>query len=175
MTKNFINEQYNVEDPSASKGFAPGEKRGDYADAWRETGRVVLVGLAGSGKRELARLLAERTGLDVVMPKNGAEAVAVLTGPASVVVLDDVLVEEAEVQSSVHDAGKVFYLMADSRVLSERVATRDGNDDTEALWRLFSARLTVMEPIFYSVLHFILQGSQPVETLVDDAVKKIRY
>ena len=32
-------------------------------------------------------------------------------------------------------------------------------EDEEGLWRELSARLAVMEPAFYSVLHFILQGS----------------
>ncbi|WP_319542824.1 hypothetical protein [uncultured Pseudodesulfovibrio sp.] len=175
MTKYLINEQYDVQDANASKLFGKGEKREDYADAWRNTGNIILIGLSGSGKNALAGLLGEKTGLDVVIPKDADGAVRVLGAGPSVIVLDDGLVEVAEVQSLIHGAGKVFYLMVDSRVLSERVAERDGVEDREALWRGMSARLAVMEPMFYSVLHFIMQGVRLPEELVDDAMEKIRY
>lgn len=175
MTKYLINEQYDVQDADVSKGFGKGEKREDYADAWKDTGNILLIGLGGSGKMALADLLGERTGLDVVGPKEAAEAIQVLGSGPRIIVLEDGLVEIAEVQSLIHGAGKVFYLMVDSRVLSERVATRDSVEDSEALWREMSARLAVMEPVFYSVLHFIMQGAKSPDELVDDAMEKIGY
>jgi len=175
MTKYFINEQYDVQDADASKSFGKGEKREDYADAWQDTGNVVLVGLAGSGKKALADLLGERTGLDVVIPKDATGAVQALGAGPHIIVLDDALVEVAEVQSLIHGSGKVFYLMVDSRVLSERVADRDDVEDRDTLWREMSARLAVMEPVFYSVLHFIMQGIQSPEELMSDAMEKIGY
>lgn len=175
MTKYLINEKYDVEDADAERGFAKGEKREDYADAWKDTGNAVLVGLVGSGKAALAALLAERTGMDVVSPVDAAEAVNVLGGTGNIIVLDDALVEDSTVQPLIHDSGKVFYLMADTNFLSTRVGERDSVDDREQLWRDLSARLAVVEPIFYSVLHFILQGAMPSEELVDDALEKIAY
>nr|WP_321256367.1 hypothetical protein [uncultured Pseudodesulfovibrio sp.] len=175
MTKYLINEQYDVQDADASKGFVKGEKREDYADAWKDTGNIILIGLVGSGKKALAELLGEGTGLDVVNPKDVTEAVQVLGSGPRIIVLDDGLVEVAEVQSLIHGAGKVFYLMVDSKVLSERVASRDSVEDSETLWREMSARLAVMEPVFYSVLHFIMQGVQSSNELVDDAMEKIGY
>lgn len=174
-TNHLIKKQYDVEDAGARKEFGKGERREDYADAWKNTGNVILVGLDGSGKQQLARLLSERTGLDVAIPVNPGEAADLLAGGKRVIVLSDDLVEDQTVQPQIHGAGKVFYLMADSNTLSERIACRDGVEDREQLWRDMSGRLGVMEPVFYGVLHFILQGALPSEELVEDALEKIAY
>lgn len=175
MTKYLINEQYDVEEAEVSKGFGKGEKREDYADAWNDTGKVILVGLPGSGKGALANLLSEKTGLDICVPASSDAAVKGLGGEKSIIVLSDELVEAAEVQSLIHGAGKVFYLMADSNTLSDRVAVRDGIEDKEQLWRDMSARLAIMEPMYYGALHFILQASQSPEDMAEDAMEKIAY
>lgn len=175
MGKYLINEYQDVEDPAASKAFGKGEKRGDYADAWRDTGNVVLIGLAGSGKAELAGLLAGRTGAPVLSPADGPGAVEALGSSGAIIVLDDGLVGNPEVQPLIHGAGKVFYLMADSNTLSARVAKRDGVEDREPLWRETSARLAAMEPVFYGALHFILQAGGTMEEMVADAMEKIAF
>jgi shikimate kinase len=169
----MIKEIVEVEDAEATKGYGKGERREDYADAWRDTGTVVLVGLPGSGKAALARLLAQRTGLDAVCPADAEAAVAALAGEPAIVILTDDLVEDPAVQPHIHGAGKVFYLMADTRTLASRVVG-DGQD-AEQVWRDLSARLAVMEPVFYSVLHFILQSGDQPEALLDDALEKIAY
>lgn len=174
MTKTMINEQYDVDDPNATKAFAKGEKREDYADAWKDTGNVVLVGLAGSGKAALAKSLSERTGAEVVIPDSVADASQLLGGEKRIIVLGDALVESPDVQPLIHGAGKVFYLIADSNTLATRVAERGQEEDREQLWRDLSARLAVMEPIFYSVLHFILQP-QSHDEMVEDALEKIAF
>ena len=175
MGKYLINEYQEVEDPTARKTFGKGERREDYADVWRDTGNVVLVGLPGSGKAELAGLLAERTGAPVLTPVTGSEAVEGLDASGAVIVLADELVEDPDVQPLIHGAGKVFYLMADSNTLSARVAERDGVEDRESLWRDMSARLATMEPLFYGALHFILQAGGTMEEMVEDAMEKISY
>ena len=175
MGKYLINEYQEVEDPEASKSFGKGEKREDYADGWRDTGNVVLVGLPGSGKAELAGLLAERTGAPVLAPVDVSGAVEALGASGAIIVLADELVGDPDVQPLIHGAGKVFYLMADSNTLSARVAERDGVEDREQLWRDLSARLAAMEPTFYGVLHFILQPSETMEEMVADAMEKIAY
>ncbi|WP_319472073.1 hypothetical protein [uncultured Pseudodesulfovibrio sp.] len=172
---NMINEKVNVEEESASKGFSKGEKREDYADSWKGTGNVVLVGLPGSGKAELASLLAERTRQEVITPADASEAVAALGREKTIIVLADELVEDDSVQPKIHGAGKVFYLMADSNTLSTRVAEREGASDRESLWRDMSARLAIMEPVFYSVLHFIMQAAETPESLMEDALEKIAF
>ncbi|AMK12207.1 MAG: hypothetical protein AB7E51_04165 [Pseudodesulfovibrio sp.] len=175
MAKYLINEVQEIEDAGAEKRFIKGEKREDYADGWRDTGNVVLLGLPGSGRNELARLLGERTGKPVLVPATPAETAEVLAGSGAIIVLDDGLVDHDDVRHLVHGAGKVFYLLADTRLLSGRVAERDGVEDVEGLWRDLSARLAVVEPVFYSALHFILQGSQAPAELVEDALEKIGY
>jgi hypothetical protein len=175
MAKYLINEAYEVEESGAAKGFARGERRGDYADPWRETGNVILIGLPGSGRAELAGLLAERTGQPALAPRDAGAAVEALKGRGAIVVLEDRLVDHPEVRPLIHGAGKVFYLMADTRLLSGRVAGRDGLADADETWRRLSARLAEVEPVFYGVLHFILQGAQSPEELVDDALEKIGY
>lgn len=172
MTKHFIKEQYNVEAPDAAKDYGKGERREDFADPWRETGRVALVGLEGSGKRNLAALLAERMGVPVVVPEDAGQAASALEGERAVIVLDDSLVEDEAVQPLIHSAGKVFYLLADTRTLAGRVAERDGVD-REKVWNALSDRLAVMEPVFYSVLHFILQAGDTSEEMAADAMEKI--
>ncbi|BCS90306.1 hypothetical protein [Pseudodesulfovibrio sediminis] len=175
MTKYLINEQYDVEDAEASKGFGKGEKREDYADAWQDTGNVVLIGLPGAGKAALAELLSERAGIEVRVPVDAETAKVALAEGGRVIVLTDDLVEDAEVQPLIHDSGKVFYLMADTRLLSDRVAKRDAIEDRDTLWREMSARLAVMEPVFYSVLHFIMQAAEAPEELLSDALEKVGY
>ncbi|MEZ7198275.1 hypothetical protein [Pseudodesulfovibrio karagichevae] len=178
MVKYLINEEYDVEEPGAAKAFGRGDKREDYADPWRETGNAVLIGLPGSGRAELARLLSGRTDKSVVRPTDAKSAAEALRGRGAIIVLDDRLVDDPEVRPLIHGAGKVFYLMADTRLLSDRVAVREGLEGDEAaedLWRNLSARLAEVEPTFYGVLHFILQGAQSPEDLVDDALEKIGY
>lgn len=175
MAKYLINEEYEVEDAGAARGYARGERREDYADPWRETGNVILLGLPGSGRSELARLLAGRTGKPVLAPGDAAAAVEALAGTGAIIVLPDRLADDPEVLPRIHGAGKVFYLMADTRLLSGRVAERDGVRDADRLWRELSARLAEVEPTFYGVLHFILQGARTPDELVDDALEKIGY
>lgn len=175
MVKYLINERYDVLEADKSKAFAKGEKREDYADAWQDTGNVVLIGLAGSGKAELAKLIGEKTGKTVIAPSDADTASEALEGEGGIIVLDEALVDDPSVQPRIHGAGKVFYLMADTRLLSERIVERGEGEDKEALWRDLSARLARLEPVFYSVLHFILQGSQSSEELVGDAMEKIGY
>jgi len=175
MDKYFINETVEVEDAGATRAHGRGECRTDYADAWRDTGNVVLVGLPGSGKAALAEALAGRTGAPVAVPGDAAAAAAALAGRGTIIVLADVLVEDPSVRPLIHGAGKVFYLMADSNTLSARVAEREGAADREALWRELSARLAVMEPVFYEVLHFIVQAGGTPEAMVGDALEKIAY
>lgn len=174
MIENMIKEQYDVEDPEATKAFSKGEKREDYADAWKNTGNVILIGLPGSGKAVLAESLAERVGLELVTPDDVSTAVEALRGEQRIVVLNDTLVEEQDVQSLVHGAGKVFYLMADSNTLATRLSERDGVEDREQLWRDLSTRLAVMEPVFYSVLHFILQP-KPMDQMLEDTLEKVAF
>lgn len=173
MTKYLINEQYDVEDAETTKEFGKGEKREDYADAWSDTGNIVLVGLPGSGKRALGELLAGRTGLSVCLPKSAEEAQEALGGEKKIVIISDELVGDETVQPLIHGSGKVFYLMADSNTLSSRVADSASDEEREQVWRDCSARLAVMEPAFYSVLHFILQAAQSPEEMVEDALEKI--
>ncbi|QGY40819.1 hypothetical protein GM415_12015 [Pseudodesulfovibrio cashew] len=175
MGKYLINEEYDVEEAGATKSFAKGDRREDYADAWRNTGNVILMGLPGSGKRALADLLAERTGLPVVAPGDAERAVEALGGENRIIILNDTIMEAPTVRPLVHGAGKGFYLMNDSNTLADRVAQRDGVEDRDALWRELSARLAVMEPLFYETLHFILQPGQTPEEMVEDALEKIAY
>lgn len=175
MTKYLINEEYKVDEPDASRTFEKGERREDFADAWQDTGNVILVGLAGSGKTALAALLAERTGLETVTPDTAEDALNMLDEKGRILVLDDALVENADVQPKIHGAGKVFYLMADTRTMAARVAGDASEEEIEELWRSMSARLGVMEPVFYSILHFIIQGALSPDELVDDALEKIAF
>jgi len=175
MEKYLINELVEVEDADASKTFGKGERREDYADAWKNTGNVILVGLAGSGKAALAAILAERTGAPVAEPGDAAAAAEVLAGTGTIIILADGLVEDPAVRPLIHGAGKVFYLMADSNTLSARVAEREGAPDRETLWRDMSARLAVMEPVFYEVLHFIAPAFGSPEEMAGDALEKIAY
>lgn len=169
----LIKEEVEVDEVGVTRTHGRGERREDFADAWKNTGRVVLVGLPGSGKAALARLLADRLGIGAVTPEDAESAVAALDGPAAVIVLADELVADPAVQPHVHGAGKVFYLMADSRTLAARVVERDGGGDQDGVWRDLSARLAVMEPGFYGVLHFILQAGNPPEEVAEDALAKI--
>lgn len=171
----MIKEVVEVEDAGTTRIHGKGERREDYPDAWANTGRIILVGLPGSNRALLGEALAERTGLGAVRPADGGEALAALAGPPAIIILDDALVADQDIQPRIHGAGKVFYLMVDSRTLARRTAGTKAELEVEQAWRDMSARLAVMEPVFYSVLHFILQGAKPPEELVEDALEKIAY
>ena len=173
MDRYLVNEQFDVEDPDIRRQFGKEKDREDYPDTWKDTGNVILIGLAGSGKAALADLLAERTGLKICAPANREQAVKALKSSRQIVVLADDLVEDHVVQPYIHEAGKVFYFMADSRTLSSRVAERDNVEDKDRLWHEMSTRLAFMEPTFYSVLHFIVQAKLAPEKVLDDTLQKI--
>lgn len=168
----FIQKKHDVEESGLTRVFSRGETREDYADAWAGTGNVILVGLPGAGKATLARGIAEASGKDVCEPETVDQALAALARSGGIVVLADDLVREEAVRSVLHGAGKVLYLLRDARSLAESVF-RDG-DDFDALWQGTAERLERMEPVFYSVLHFIIQPESPDEML-QSALEKISF
>lgn len=171
----FIKEKAEVAESSKTKSFAKGERREDYEAMWQQTGTLLLVGLPGSGRTELGRLLAARLDMPFVQASDACSLDSALENGPGVVVLADALFDEPELIAKINRAGKVFYLMADARTLAQRVAERSEQADLEQVWRSTSARLEEVEPRFMQALHFILQAQNAPEALLEDAVEKVSW
>lgn len=176
VTERFIKKKVDVQEAGKARTHGKGEKREDYEAMWNTTGRVLLVGLPGSGRFDLAAILGERLGLPVLTPEKGEAFEAACLREKSIVVVPDTVFDDESLIEKVKGAGKVFYLMTDAQTLTRRVLERSGEvGDEDALWREVSDRLAVLEPRFMSALHFILQGVQTPDALVDDALEKISW
>ncbi|MGE4299181.1 MAG: hypothetical protein AB7E47_14280 [Desulfovibrionaceae bacterium] len=169
-TSHFIKEKQEVDNPDTSITFKPGD------GAKRQPARFVpgdsnifILGLAGSGRRELAVHLAQRTGGSAIhLEASGdaeADAVALdalCTGKGVVAAVDsELLTPQAGAALKAH--GLVFYLIAD---VGLALRAMGGGDATR---ERLAAELIRCEPIFMSALHFIVRADQPPEAMAQDA------
>ena len=171
----FIKEKAEVEEAELKRSYGKSEKREDYPAGWKKTGNVVLLGLPGSGKALLAKLVSEKTGQKVVAPQTWEDAQKSLEGDNVIVILDDKLVDSPEKGPVVQGAGKVFFLMVDAQTVANRLAARDPGLDQETVWKEMGERLETAQPMFFAMLHFVLQGVRPADQLLGDVMEKLAY
>ncbi|GAB7024328.1 hypothetical protein [Salidesulfovibrio brasiliensis] len=171
----FIKKKYDVEDGEKKKVFAKGEKREDYAAAWKTSDRVFLAGLSGAGRRELAQLLADELNVAVNEPTDDESLRAACAGDPAIVVVGSRFFEDPELAGLMNRSGKVFYMMADAQTLANRVAEREGADQVESVWRNTADELGRVEPSIMGSLHFILQAVNRPGDLLRDALEKISW
>ncbi len=172
---NFINKKQTVLESDKTKVFVKGDRREDFADMWSETGNILLLGLPGSNRVALGDELASRMGTQLQQPDDMEALRLVCSQGGQVIVVPEVAFSDPEDVSFVHGAGKVFYLMADARSLSERLEKRAPSGDIDAVWRECARQLEVMQPAFMTALHFLVQVSDSVREMADDAMEKISW
>lgn len=161
-TEGFVKEKIDVDQADKVMTFGRREVSKGYDPA---SGCLFLIGLAGSGREELATLLAEKYALKVQKPKtiSSLEDVEVLSRVSgTVVIVPHSAVRDDDIRLALREKGKVFYLMGE--VL--RMAHRLGMDEQER--EVHSALFVEMEPLFMMTLHYILQGWKEPEELVDN-------
>lgn len=171
----FIRKKYEVEAPDEKKVFGKGERREDYEAAWKSSSRQFLVGLPGSGRRELARLMGERLEVPVTDAADADSAKQACEEGSAVVVVEPGVFDDPEAATRMNGCGKVFYLMTDANTLARRLAARGDAADEEAVWQQLCSDLEKYEPLFMGNLHFILQGVADPADLLDDALEKVSW
>lgn len=171
----FIKKKYEVEAPDEKKVYGKGECREDYDAAWKSSSRHFLVGLPGSGRRELAGLMGEKLELPVAHAADAAAAKQVCEGGSAVVVVDAAVFDDPETTAIINRSGKVFYLMTDANTLARRLVARGEAADEETVWQDLCSKLEKYEPLFMGSLHFILQGVADPADLLDDALEKVAW
>lgn len=171
----FIKKKIEVQEDDKKQVFAKGERREDYAAAWKTSDRVFLAGLPGAGRQALATMLAQELGMTVEEPADADALRETCAGQPAIVVVRPEFFEDDDLAALMNRSGKVFYMMADAQTLANRVVERDGSDDPEALWETMSQDLARLEPRFMGSLHFILQAANRPGDLVKDALEKISW
>lgn len=123
--------------------------------------RLVLVGLPGSGKEQLASLLAQRLDLEAVIPDESTDpaTVAALAARTGIVLAAPVsAVKDDEVRARLREGSRVYYLMADAVALAG--AKGLVGDAREA----FCREALDLEVTFMGMLHMMLaEGKKPEE------------
>ncbi len=168
-TDGFIQEKIRVEEPDASRTFGKSARPAAFSPA---SGSIVLIGLPGSGRRELANALSVRLGMGIAAPEEVNAAMfapgGIYAEPGRIVVLPCEALREESVRVAVHKAGTVFYLMAEVLRMAHRLG-KTSDADREALSALF----VEMEPLCMQTLHYILQAWKEPEDLVENVLEML--
>lgn len=167
-TEHFIMEKVAVEDENTSRVFGKPQPQDVFVPA---EGRIILIGLPGSGRAELAERLAGRLGMQVRMPESIASASeldALCDESGIIVVVPCEALRNEEVRTALREKGSVFYLMAEVLRMAYRL-NQNSEQEREALSALF----VEMEPLCMMTLHFILQAWKEPEEIVGNVLEML--
>lgn len=171
----FVKKKQTVLEAEKSKVFCKGERREDFADMWSSTGTILLIGLAGSRREEFGRELASRLTLPFYRAGSMKALEQFCSAGGCVVVVENAVLQDAQSLSFVHAAGKVFYLMAEVETLAGRLMASEGFLQKDAALKHCVTQLALMEPFFMKALHFIIQPSENIQEMVNDAMEKVAW
>jgi shikimate kinase len=167
-TEEFIKEKTEVEEADAVRVF--GKSRGlDTFDP--ATGRIIFIGMPGSGRLELAEQVAERLKMRVVAPEvvDSVEALDAVCADAGIVlVLPCEALRDDAIRAAVREKGKVFYLMAEVLRMAYRL-NKTSIPEQEAISALF----VEMEPLCMMTLHYILQAWKEPKEIVENVLEML--
>jgi shikimate kinase len=132
-------------------------------------GNVFFVGLRGSGKTTLGRLVAERLGRPFTDEPDWKTLAGLAKQGGQVAAIAPELLAQDGVCNLLSRGGKVFYIMTDAATLAARLGKPGDVPLREELYE----ESTGLEPLCMQALHFILQGASGVEVLVEDVIEKL--
>lgn len=176
-TEGFIQDKIEVEDPNAVRVFG---KSAPVAPFSPQEGRIIFIGLPGSGRLELAERVAARLNMKVVAPEtdtpsgsgqpiDSVEALdAACADKGIVFVLPHTALRSEAIRTALREKGKVFYLMAEVLRMAYRL-----NKMTEPEREAISAEFVELEPLCMMTLHYILQAWKEPEEIVDNVLEML--
>lgn len=132
---------------------------------------VFIIGAHGSGRNDLARMLSARLEMPMTLAEDAEELAAVLDGRDGeevVCVVERPALDDAALVVRMREAGPVFFVMADTFTVAERL----GVTSTEGRAKIGSELMTD-EPVYLSSLTFLLPATRKRENLLADALDKI--
>lgn len=167
-TDTFIKDRIEIDDAGASVVF--GKPRG--IDTFSpQTGRIIFIGMPGSGRLELAERVAARLGMRVIAPESinsVQELDALCADTGTVLIIPCEALRNESIRTALREKGKVFYLMAEVLRMAYRL-----NQTSEAEKEAISALFVEMEPLCMMSLHYILQAWKEPEDVVDNVLEML--
>ncbi|UZP68019.1 hypothetical protein N1030_03315 [Desulfovibrio mangrovi] len=167
-TESFIKEKVEVEDANRNLVFGKSKKLDSFDPA---TGRIIFIGMPGSGRLELAQRVAERLNMRVVAPEvvDSVEALDAACADTGIIfILPCEALRDEAIRAAVREKGKVFYLMAEVLRMAYRL-NQTSIPEQEAISALF----VEMEPLCMMTLHYILQAWKEPEEIVDNVLEML--
>lgn len=136
-------------------------------------GNVFFIGPRASGKTTLGTMVAEKLARPFTDDPDWESLAGLVKQGGQVASIPMSLLMQEGVPNLLHRGGKVFYLMVDAATLAARVAGA-GEPENIPLREELYAEISSQEPLCMQVLHFILQGTSPLEELSESVMEKLR-
>ena len=167
-TDGFIQERADVE--NEDKRVVHGPKPPKPASG---RGNVFFIGPRASGKSALGALIGEQLGRPFTDEPSWEELAGLVKQGGQVAAISPGLLDQDGVSNLLHRGGKVFYIMVDAATLSARISGPGAPENVPLREELY-AELSAQEPRCMQVLHFILQGTEPLDELAQSVLEKLR-
>ncbi len=167
-TDDFIMEKIDIDNPEDRMVFGAPKQQERFQP---DSGRIIFIGMPGSGRLELAERVAKRLGMRMLAPESiasVAELETLCAKPGVVLVVPCDALRNEPVRAALRDNGKVFYLMAEVLRMAHRL-----NQTSEPEREAISALFVEMEPLCMMTLHFILQAWKEPEEIVDNVLEML--
>lgn len=168
MYEHFLKTKVEVEEADRSMSHSAGSF-GRPAGFDPAEGRVLLVGLKGSGRRELGVALAKRLGMELLdLEAEEGDLERIRASRGVVVVVPEELAAADGLMEPLRETGRVVYLMADAPLLAERLGARP--EEREAL----VDKLRELEPKLMAGMHYLVPMFLDHEEILDRVLSFLR-
>ncbi|HEU6438081.1 MAG TPA: hypothetical protein VE028_11575 [Nitratidesulfovibrio sp.] len=132
--------------------------------------RIVILGLPGSGRRQLAELVARRFGMQSAAPDDdaGPDVVTELCCRTGLVLAAPVsAVRDEALRACLRDGARVFYMMTNPVRLAAELGLSGETGEK------FCREALELETLCMGVLHFLLPDGRTPEQLVDNVCENL--
>ena len=203
--KKFIQRRFEVEEPEITATHKHGSRL-ERKPVGPSSTNIFFIGPRASGKTTLAQAVGKRMGLicvdtdEMIQEDSGQSIVQIVqahgwdrfrelehevltrvcSGTGQAVATGGGVVLKKENRELMRSSGWVFYLMAESGVLQERLGQQKGVEWRPPLSELDAdqeivATLSEREPLYFQALHFLLAANRPVDELVQDVLERLGH